>query len=88
MAASVDQGGLLGTAADANVADCCNDLATFLETGQACKSIAECGHPVAPLQTQPPPVPSLTAKSDMVPAHLSIAPSADWSAIWRPPTST
>jgi hypothetical protein len=88
MAALVEFGGESDGTGGATFPDCCNDLATFLETGQVCKSGAECGHPLGSLLAHWASIPGLGAVNDMAPPRCSMAPSADVSTIWRPPTST
>jgi hypothetical protein len=67
--------------------DCCNDLATFLLTGQSCKSGQACQ---VPLTALPLPLPVKTtgaAVRQTVPVwHSLAAPSAMVVAPWRPPT--
>jgi len=67
--------------------DCCNDLATFERTGQACKSAQACVAPAAAW-------PSLSAlvalaqvtQGPQAPAWRSLPPGAS-TRLWRPPTS-
>lgn len=68
--------------------DCCNDIATFERTGEACKSTQVCGAPVAGsvpsfalgllVQTTDPPPP--LAWRSLPPSHPT--------PHWRPPAST
>lgn len=76
------------TADDTLSGDCCNDMATFLLTGQACKTGQSCQAPLTAL-----PLP-LSEKTDVVAVrqtlpvlHSLAAPSATVGAVWRPPTS-
>lgn len=68
--------------------DCCNDAATFAETGQPCKTGQDCQAPAtwavpATPWADPPlvPPPCLQAAEDC-PAPRGLAAS-----VWRPPTS-
>jgi hypothetical protein len=75
--------------ADGTIAeDCCNDMATFLLTGQSCKTGQSCQ---APLTALPLPLPEKTAVAAVrqtVPVLQSLAaPSATVVVLWRPPTS-
>ncbi len=80
-------GAMVNDASPGAVPDCCNDMATFLETGQPCKTGADCGAPVA---GTPPggllAAPALRATRHLVPAVVA-PPSSARSAIWRPPPS-
>jgi len=73
------------TATTAAVDDCCNDMATFLKTGQACKTGQDCQTPAVALVV---PHAAGTSTSHAVPVALSVAslPPA-LVAVWRPPTS-
>lgn len=77
--------GMAQTLADA-MEDCCNDLATFQHTGQACKTGQACAAPAVwmppvgvprfePLAAAAPPTPTLRTRAPGVPASL-----------WRPPS--
>lgn len=71
----------------ASVDDCCNDMATFLLTGQACKTGMDCHAPSSalfqPLATRAAPVLSQAVPVASNPTALSALPGA----LWRPPTS-
>ena len=73
-------------ASAAAVDDCCNDVATYLKTGQACKTGQDCQTPAVALIVHSAVGAST---SHAVPVALSIAslPPA-LVAVWRPPTST
>lgn len=67
--------------------DCCNDLATFERTGQACKTGQECTAPAVwmpPLQSLE--FEALAAQDFTAPVWRSLPPGAT-SRLWRPPTS-
>jgi hypothetical protein len=69
------------TAAD----DCCNDMATFLKTGKACKSGQDCQTPAVALSAA---ADAQAGLSNTVPAALSVSSlSIAPVAVWRPPTS-
>ena len=75
------------TADDPMVGDCCNDMATFLQTGQACKAGQDCQAPLTALLL-PLPEKTAVAVRQTVPVLQSLAaPSATVGAVWRPPTS-
>lgn len=69
------------------LSDCCNDMATFSLTGQACKTGQDCQVSVSALfmrlATRAAPMLSQTAPVASTPAALS----ALSVAVWRPPTS-
>lgn len=73
------------TATTAAVDDCCNDMATFLKTGQPCKTGLDCQTPAVALVV---PDAAGTSASHSVPVALSVAslPPA-LVAVWRPPTA-
>jgi hypothetical protein len=77
-----------GAAVNTMTGDCCNDMPTFVLTGQACKAGQSCQ---APLTALPLPLPQKTDVADVrqtVPVLQSLAaPSATVVAVWRPPTS-
>jgi hypothetical protein len=68
------------------VPDCCNDEATFLKTGQPCKTGMDCGAPMASV----PPGGLSAAPALQTTRHLALnvagPPSSARSAIWRPPS--
>ncbi|MCU0955779.1 MAG: hypothetical protein MUF55_00230 [Hydrogenophaga sp.] len=67
--------------------DCCNDLATFERTGEACKSDLACAAPVAwsaPLQALAFLAQAPHALS--APAWRSLPPGS-FTPLWRPPAS-
>jgi hypothetical protein len=68
--------------------DCCNDMATFLLTGQACKTGQPCQAPLAALLLLLPEKTAVAAVRQTVPVlQILAAPSAVVVALWRPPTS-
>ena len=86
MAMEAETGEMAETLTEA-MKDCCNDIATFERTGQACKSVQNCATPVGGL----PSFPSLVvltpvAQDPQAPAWRSIPPGAS-TRLWRPPTS-
>lgn len=67
--------------------DCCNDMATFLQTGQACKTGQDCQAPLTALLL-PLSEKTAVAVRQTVPVLQSLAaPSATVVALWRPPSS-
>ena len=75
-----------GSATADDMADCCNDALTFMETGQPCKTGMDCGAPVAHV----PPAGLLPTEA-LHPAErfafLAAAPPPPGrSTIWRPPS--
>jgi hypothetical protein len=67
--------------------DCCNDMATFLASGHACKSGQDCKAPAAAVTLPLDPGASV-AVAHLVPAALSPSvPKPVLVAVWRPPTS-
>ena len=75
--------------ADGTIAeDCCNDMATFLLTGQTCKTGQSCQAPLAALLLPLLEKTAVVAVRQTVPVLQSLAaPSATVVAVWRPPTS-
>ena len=75
------------SAGDVAPVDCCNDMATFFLTGQACKTGQDCQAPVSamflPFASRAAPLVSHTVPVASTPAALSALPVA----VWRPPTS-
>lgn len=75
-----------GTATGDPADDCCNDAATFAETGQPCKSGQDCqapalwAVPVKPWTAPVLPPPALQA------AAICAAPCGQAALVWRPPT--
>ena len=68
--------------------DCCNDMATFLLTGQACKTGQDCQAPVTALLLPLPEETAVAAVRQTAPVlQILAAPSATVVAVWRPPTS-
>ena len=74
--------------ADGGMSDgCCNDMATALLTGQACKTGQSCQAPLTALLTPPPEKTTSVAVRQTAPVWQSLAaPSATVAAVWRPPT--
>lgn len=67
--------------------DCCNDLATFERTGQACKSAQSCAAPAAGLPWFPSYDVQTSVRLDpQAPAWRSLPPGTT-TRHWRPPTS-
>jgi hypothetical protein len=67
--------------------DCCNDMASFLLTGQSCKTGQDCQAPLTALLL-PLPEKAAVAVRQTAPVLQSLAaPSATVVAVWRPPTS-
>ena len=67
-------------------ADCCNDVLTFMETGQPCKTGMDCGAPAAHV---PPASPWPTAAGHAPERFAFTAatpPPPGHSTIWRPPS--
>ena len=86
MAMQPDAGNAIVAAQSDGMPDCCNDLATFERTGQACKTGQACTAPAVwmppvavprfePLAAAAPPTPILRARAPGAPASL-----------WRPPS--
>jgi hypothetical protein len=75
-------------ALDVESDDCCNDTATFLRTGQLCKTGQDCHVPVSAFLVSPPQGTathlSLPVPAASTPAELLALPFA----VWRPPTSS
>lgn len=69
-----------------DMADCCNDALTFMETGQPCKTGMDCGAPVAHM----PPASPLPTTAAHAPERFAFTaatpPPPGHSAIWRPPS--
>ena len=88
MAAAMAQGDgqVQPSAGDAMLGDCCNDMATFFLTGQACKTGQDCQAPLSamflPFASRAAPLLSHTVPVASTPAALSALPVA----VWRPPT--
>jgi hypothetical protein len=76
------------TADGATTGDCCNDMASFLLTGQTCKTGQSCQAPLTALLLPLPEKSAAAAVRQTVPVLQSLAaPSATVVALWRPPTS-
>ena len=75
--------------ADGGMSDgCCNDMATFLLTGQACKTGQSCQAPLTALLLSLPEKTTGVAVRQTAPVWQSLAaPSATVAAVWRPPTA-
>ena len=81
--ATGDDGSLVSIAAA--VDDCCNDMATFLRTGKACKTGQDCPSPAVALTVAPL---GGTLASQVIPAALNVSSLPPiLVAVWRPPTS-
>jgi hypothetical protein len=79
-AAQTADGGMSG--------DCCNDMATFLLTGQTCKTGQSCQAPLTALLLPLPEKTAVAAVRQTAPVLQSLAaPSAIVVAVWRPPTA-
>jgi hypothetical protein len=72
-------------AADEAAGDCCNDLDTYAQTGQACKAGQEC--PASPtLTVSADPAGLLTLQAQAPPAGgVHQPPRGEPGGIWRPP---
>jgi hypothetical protein len=87
MAMQLDASNAADVDAQANaLLDCCNDLATFERTGQACKTGQACTAPAAWM----PPVgvpqfESIAAATPPMPILRARAPGAP-ASLWRPPS--
>ncbi len=76
------------TADGALSGDCCNDMATFLLTGQACKTGQACQAPLTALLLPLPEKTAVAAVRQTAPVLQNLAaPSAIVVAVWRPPAS-
>jgi hypothetical protein len=76
-----------GAADDAMSGDCCNDMATFSLTGQACKTGQDCQAKLTALPLPLPDKTTVAAVRQTAPVLQSLAaPSATVVALWRPPT--
>lgn len=71
----------------AELPDCCNDLQTWADTGQLCKTGVDCQGVVAwataPAAQGMPAVPS----SAVPDARIAVEPTAPPGAPWRPPSA-
>ncbi|NIM42809.1 MAG: hypothetical protein GTN84_15605 [Hydrogenophaga sp.] len=68
------------------MADCCNDVATFLETGQPCKSGVKCGTSSVTLMPMDLGVAPPARHAEHPPRAGMLMVSVNRFAIWRPPT--
>lgn len=69
------------------MADCCNDMATFERTGQACKSAQSCAAAAAGLPLFPSHDVQAPVRLDpQAPAWRTLPPGTT-TRHWRPPTS-
>jgi hypothetical protein len=67
--------------------DCCNDLATFERTGQACKSAQGCAAPAAGMPLFASPDVQTPVRLDPQAPAWRILPPGTTARHWRPPTS-
>ena len=87
MMAMQDEAGATAEALAEAMDDCCNDMATFERTGQACKVVQSCVAPAAGLPCLPSLVVQTPATRDPpAPAWRSL-PAGATTRLWRPPTS-
>lgn len=75
------------TADNTMAGDCCNDMATFLLTGQACKTGQDCQAPLTALLLPQAEDVAAAVRQTVSMAHQPMAPSALALAVWRPPSS-
>ncbi len=68
-----------------SLSDCCNDLATYLQTGQACKTGTAGSAPLLAGPQGAAPAVLVTALRAPPPTPLSSPLSAEPEGIWRPP---
>jgi hypothetical protein len=66
--------------------DCCNDLETFLKTGQLCKTTQTCSSPGAGLLSAVLSFSALPFTADFLPDRPLPSRSAYPIGVWRPPT--
>jgi hypothetical protein len=67
--------------------DCCNDMASYLASGQLCKTGQDCQAPATALPVVQRSM-TRTVVSQSIPlAQSPAAPLPVVSAVWRPPTS-
>ncbi len=66
--------------------DCCNDLETFLKTGQLCKTTQTCSSPGAGLLSAVLSFSALPFTADFLPDRPLPLRSAYPIGVWRPPT--
>jgi hypothetical protein len=87
MAMQPDSGNAVDVTAQADgMPDCCNDLATFEHTGQACKTGQACTAPAVWMQPiDVPKFESLAAAAPPTPILRARAPGAP-ASLWRPPS--
>jgi hypothetical protein len=87
MMAMADEAGEMEESLAEAMDDCCNDMATFERTGQACKVVQSCVAPAAGLPCLPSLVVQTPATQDPpAPAWRSL-PAGATTRLWRPPTS-
>jgi hypothetical protein len=75
-----------GEPVDEALDDCCNDVETFLLTGQACKPIQESQTPVLWLLQPAPQGHALSPATHVESLPPATPPSGALAPIWRPPT--
>lgn len=66
--------------------DCCNDLETFLKTGQMCKTNQTCSAPGAGLLAAMPTFSAVPFTTVFLPDISPSLQSAHPIGVWRPPT--
>lgn len=66
--------------------DCCNDLETFLKTGQMCKTSQSCGASGTGLLAAMPTFSAVPFTTDFLPDISPSLQSAHPIGVWRPPT--
>lgn len=86
MAANVAAAVAGGEPVDETLDDCCNDVETFLRTGQACQPAPECQAPVLGLVQAAPQARPLPPAMHVEAMPVATPPSGALAPIWRPPT--
>jgi hypothetical protein len=88
MAAQMMAAVAAGEPLDEALDDCCNDIETFLLTGQACKPIQECQAPLLWLMQPAQQTHVLSPARHLESLPPATSPSGALAPIWRPPTRT
>lgn len=68
-------------------ADCCNDLETYLQTGEACKTGLQCGPSAGTPWVFTSPVPVSFNQTQRPPSLLTQMRGEAPPSIWRPPAN-
>ena len=79
-------GAMADDAGPGAVPDCCNDEATFLKTGQPCKTGVDCGAPMASVPSGGLSAAPALQTTRHLARNVAGPPSSARSAIWRPPS--